>query len=327
MKPVKALLLAGLMALAAFRTIAQTSDSRLKASESLGAATAGDDLATPKGNEVNVSVSGYTYLEPNPADISIHGTKVGGEYIGTLSFGRRGRWFARVDVRGTTGTTTYDGWCAPYLISPNGASPNGYELDLGARSPCSETGERDWYVETRGLIGRDLIGERWAVSPYAGLGFRHLSNGLTGIAGYRTDDYLYLPLGVTLRTEVASSGLLSFNLEAGYLLRGRQTTRDSERGGGEVPATPTAPGFTVNGFSDVSFTQHGGVTLRASAKYRFTSHWSVEPYYIHWSVDASSVTYEAVTFTVNGVTARERMGFYEPDNETREFGVKLGFRF
>ena len=74
-----------------------------------------------------------------------------------------------------------------------------------------------------------------------------------GVAGYRTDDYLYLPVGVTARTRVASHNALSFNLEYDFLLHGWQTTRDSELGGGDVPATPTAPAFTIDGFSDISF--------------------------------------------------------------------------
>jgi hypothetical protein len=36
---------------------------------------------------------------------------------------------------------------------------------------------------------------------------------------------------------------------------------------------------------------------------------------------------QTVTFTVNQVTARERIGFYEPLNTTNEVGVKWGFHF
>ena len=165
------------------------------------------------------------------------------------------------------------------------------------------------------------------VVAFAGLGYRHLSNGIAGISGYRTEDYLYLPLGITARTRVASQGTLGFTLEYDHLIHGWQTTRDSQLGSGEVPATPTAPAFTIEGFSDISFDQHSGWALRASARYRFTKHWSVEPFYVYWNVDASRVNYETVAFTVNGVTAVERFGAYEPDNFTHEFGVKLAFSF
>ena len=284
-------------------------------------------LATPTGHEVNVSIASYTYTEPGPPRISIHGPKVGGEYTGTFSLDKRRHWFAQGDVRGTIGNVTYDGACSPWLITPNSASPNGYELNLGDSSPCSETGDRDWYVEARGLFGKDFIGQTWAWSPLTGLGVRHLSNGTTGIAGYRTDTYLYLPVGMTARTTLASHRALSFNLEYDRLIRGWQTTRNSELGGGDVPPTTTAPGFTIDGFTDTSFAQHGGWALRASARFQVAEHWSAEPYYLHWSVSASPTSDETATFTVNNVTAREQFGAYEPWNVTNEFGLKLSFRF
>jgi len=38
------------------------------------------------------------------------------------------------------------------------------------------------------------------------------------------------------------------------------------------------------------------------------------------------VNYETATFTVNGITAKQDLGAYEPDNSTNEFGVRFGFR-
>jgi hypothetical protein len=313
----KRLLLAGLAALIPLQALAQTPDS-----------TAGDArLATPTGHEVNVSVGTYTYSEPADQSISIHGPKVGGEYSGTLSLSKRRLWLLQADVRGSMGNTTYDGWCSPWQITPNTASPNGYQLDLGDASPCSESGDSDWYMEARGLVARDFIGHTWGLSPFTGLGFRHLSNGTTGVDGFRTDDYLYLPVGTTARTKVGSRSAMSFTLEYDQLLHGWQTTRDSALGGGFVPATATAPAFTLDGFSDVSFDQHSGWALRASAKYQVTSSWSVEPSYIHWNVSASPANYSTATFTVNQVTAREQLGFYEPLNVTHEFAVKVGFHW
>jgi hypothetical protein len=63
---------------------------------------------------------------------------------------------------------------------------------------------------------------------------------------------------VTARTRVASHSALGFNLEYHLLLHGWQETRDSKLGGGGVPATPTAPPFTIEGFTDISFAQHDG---------------------------------------------------------------------
>jgi hypothetical protein len=290
-----------------------------------GAGEAG--LATPTGHELSAGVSSYTYREPGDTAISIHAPKFVAEYTGTLSLNKRRHYFAQAQVRGTVGNVTYNGWCSPFFIAPNGASPNGYELDIGDPSPCDESGDKDWYVEGRALAGKDLIRQRWAWSPYSGVGYRHLSNGTTGSPGYRTDDYLYVPLGITARTSVASRGALSINLEFDRLIHGWQQTRDSYLGGGDVPATPTAPAFSIDSFTDISFSQSGGWALRASAKYPVTRHWSVEPYYVRWDVSSSPVNYETVAFTVNNVTAHEQLGAYEPHNTTDEFGVRLGFHF
>jgi hypothetical protein len=284
-------------------------------------------LATPTGHEVSVGVAGYNYEEPGDLAISIHGAKVEGEYAGTLSLDKRAHWFTQANVRGTVGNVTYDGWCAPFLITPASNSPNGYALDLGDYSPCTESGDSDWYMEARGLVGKDFIGQKWALSPQTGLGFRHLSNGTTGIPGYRTDAYLYLPFGATVRTRVAADRTLSFNAEYDLLLHGWQTTRNSELGGGDVSPTATAPGFTIDGLTDVSFSQSGGWALRASAKYQVTRRWSAEAYYVHWNVSDSSVSRLTATFTVNNVTAQQQFGAYEPLNVTNELGVKLGFHF
>src|SRR5262249_14974503 len=165
----------------------------LASSTALAQTSVESSLGTPIGQEVNVSVGGYRYTEPGTLSIAIHGSKIGGGFTSTRSLNPRQRRVAAADVRGTVGNTTYDGWCSPYLIRPNNTSPNGYALDVGDASPCSETGDKDWYVEARALFGKDFIGRTWGVSPETGLGFRHLSNGINGAAGYRTDNYLYLP--------------------------------------------------------------------------------------------------------------------------------------
>jgi hypothetical protein len=311
---VKRLILASVIALIPSQAFAQT-------------AAVDASLATPTGHDVNVSVGNYTYIEPGATRISIHATKVGGTYTGTLSLNKRRHWFAQADVRGAVGSATYDGWCSPWLITPDSASPNGYALDIGDPSPCSETGDKDWYVEPRALIGKDFIGHKWGLSPYTGVGLRHLSNGTAGTPGYRTDRYLYPPFGITAHTKVASDRALSFNVEYDRLIHGWQTTRNSKLGGGDLPPTTTAPAFTINGISDISFAQHAGWALRASAKYQATKAWSMEPYYVRWSVRASPVNYQTATFTVNHVTAHEQLGAYEPWNVTNEFGVKLGLHF
>ena len=281
---------------------------------------------TAPGHELTLDLSGYNYVEPGDLRISIHGVKFGGEYSGTFLLNARQHWFTRTNVRAKTGRTDYDGWCAPWLITPDRSSPNGYALNVGDFSTYDDSGNRDWYVEGRALAGNDLVGHRWTWSPETGLGIRHLSNALDGIAGYRTDNYLYLPVGLTARTAVASHNVLTLNVEYDHLIHGWQTTRDSAFGGSAIDATTTAPAFTLDGLTDVSFDQHQGWALRAGAKFEMTRRVSVEPYWIHWQVGDSPDSFETATYTVNGITARQDLGVYEPHNTTDEFGVKFSFR-
>jgi hypothetical protein len=101
-------------------------------------------VATPAGHEVNFGVAGYKYLEPGDTSISIHGLKVGGGYTGTRSLNSGQHWFLQADAQGRFGSTTYDGWCSPFLITPDRTSPNGYALDIaGAKYQMT----RHWSVE------------------------------------------------------------------------------------------------------------------------------------------------------------------------------------
>ena len=117
------------------------------------------------------------------------------------------------------------------------------------------------------------------------------------------------------------------NGEFDLLLHGWQTTHDSQFGSGVVPATDTAPAFSLDSFTDISFDQSQGWAVRASGKFQVNRRISLEPYLVYWHVGDSPANNETVTFTVNGITAQEDLGFYEPHNYTREFGVKLGFHF
>lgn len=301
----------------------------LMASQSFaqGAGGAESPVATPTGADISAGVSSYTYREPGDQAIEIHAPKFVAELTGTFLLSKTHHVFVQGSFSGTTGNTTYNGWCSPFEINPNSQSPNGYELDVGDASPCNESGDRDWYVEGRAVVGKDLLSQKWGFAPYTGLGLRYLSNGTTGVAGYRTDEYLYLPAGITTRTNLGANRQLSFNVEFDALLHGWQNTHDSYLGGGDVPGTATAPPFTIDSFSDVAFSQSGGWAIRASAKVPVTRVVFLEPYFIRWDISSSPVNYETVTFTVNNVTASEQMGFYEPHNTTNEFGLKFGIHF
>ena len=314
----RSLVLAGLMTLTATSVLAQTTTHT---------SIIRSPLLTRPGHELNLSLQHYDYTEPDPVDISIHGPKFGAEYTGTFELSQRRGWFARLNVRGTGATADYDGNCRPWFIAPDNTSANGYRLGLGARFPCSEDNDADWYVDGRATAIKDFVHRAWAISPFAGIGGRHLSNGVTGNWNYRTQEYLYAPLGVTLRTAAIGHRVLDLTVEYDHLLRGWNTTRNSLLGGGTVPATETAPSFVIGGFTDLSFKQRTGMAWRASASLAVTRSWSIEPYYVRWRVENSTINSGSVAYTVNGITARRSIDYLEPLNVTNEAGVKIGLRF
>lgn len=185
------------------------------------------------------------------------------------------------------------------------------------RSPgpgVQQSGVSDWYVEGRALIGKDLVKHGWVLSPYVGVGFRHLSN----LKGQRQQDYLYLPFGISVQTSALLKRKIEFKLEADILLQGWQQTRFSQ-----LP-----PSGTLLSATDVKFNQRLGGALRTSAKVHLDRRWSLEPYFIHWVIDRSSVDTSIIQFTnTAGQPAQLSAALVEPFNFTNEFGVKLGLRF
>jgi hypothetical protein len=75
---------------------------------------------------------------------------------------------------------------------------------------------------------------------------------------------------------------------------------DARFGAQRGAADNTAPAFTIDSFTDVSFSQTGGWALRASADIR-SSMWA--GCCVRWAVNASAANQETVTFTVHNLTA------------------------
>src|SRR4051812_41699813 len=109
----KTLVLSAALVLISSRAFAQTPDPT---------------LATAQGTDVSVSLGSYIYTEPGDTSISIHGLKIGGDFTGTLAISQQHHWFFQTNARGLIGATKYTGWCSPFFITPNSASPNGYAL-------------------------------------------------------------------------------------------------------------------------------------------------------------------------------------------------------
>jgi hypothetical protein len=211
--------------------------------------------------------------------------KLTGERVGAVgaytSIGPN-RVFGRVDMRVSYGALKYDG---------SGTLDN----------------VPDWLAEVRAVIGRDyLTGERIALSPYIGLGYRYLYDDLRGYSstsavGYRRySQYLYIPIGLTARIRSGERWVLAPTLEYDAFLGGRQVSKLSDTG---------------IGYSDATNHQDHGRGYRASLMLE-TGRWAFGPWMNYWKIDDSDTVYVG-------------LGTYamEPENWTREYGVELRYRF
>lgn len=173
----------------------------------------------------------------------------------------------------------------------------------------------DYMIELRALLGYDMKPSlRSLVTPYAGLGFRYLNddssglNSTTGAVGYeRASHYLYLPIGFEFKNQFTDGWLIGFIGEFDVLLYGKQISYLSD-------VDTDAP--------DVNNDQKRGYGLRGSLQIVKKFDWvdlSLTPFIRYWHIKNSDVT----TAIGNGFAVTG----YEPDNNSTEFGVKMGVRF
>jgi hypothetical protein len=230
-------------------------------------------LATRPGWEIGTQIANYEYVEPGVMKLS--GYRLGLDGSGTLA---SGPLFGRIEARGSYGFLDYQG-------------------------TGTMTGVPDFILETRALIGADVLGSDVSFSPYLGLGYRYLFDDLRGYtstnaAGYRRySNYYYLPVGFTLRFRLEGGWVLAPTLEADLFQSGKQITKLSDTG---IPGAP-----------DVTNTQSTGSGYRASLMLE-KDNLAFGLWTNSWSIDQSNVTSQ---------------GLYEPANHTRESGIELRYRF
>lgn len=259
--------------------------------ESLSSAHAvGASVKTSDRSEFGLSVSAYSYEEPS-LGMSNKGDKFGVYHLGTKLLD--GDWFVKDDLRFAYGSVDYVG--------------SGYQSDTP-----------DWYVDARGLVGRDFQLGNAVYSPFIGIGYRYLFNDLrgyssTGAIGYRRESsYLYVPIGLTHRFVLQDSAVLATTLEFDNLLMGRQVSRLSDLVG--------HAGYTSA--LDVSNSQSSGFGFRADVMYEMDD-LAFGPFLNIWRISKSDSVLQPVTH--NGSTAWYY--FYEPENRTTEFGLRMRLSF
>jgi hypothetical protein len=250
---------------------------------SLAARAESNGLSTQSGGDIGLSVSSYQYEEPN--FMTLKGVKLGLDARATQVL--QNDVFIRGEVRYAFGAVDYNS---------NGTG--------------SASGELDWYIEGRGLVGKDWNITNAVMSAYTGFGYRYLFNDArgissTGAAGYRREsNYYYLPLGIIHRSALQNQAKLVNTIEFDRLLSGKQFTKLSDAG---------------LGFGDVTNNQSSGFGLKLSAMYE-KDNLAIGPYLHYWNIDRSDV---ALIFQNNALVGAG----VEPQNNTVEFGLKVSGHF
>jgi hypothetical protein len=238
-------------------------------------------LKTQTGYDIGLSLSSYKYQEPGY--MSSKGVKMGLD-LHTVKV-LQNDLFVRGDLRYAFGTVDYNG-------------------------SGSDSGEPDWYIEARGLVGKDWAISGAVLAAYTGVGYRYLFNdgrGITstGYAGYRREsNYLYLPVGIIHRMAINDQARLESTLEYDRLLAGKQISRLSDAGL----------------LQDITNNQNNGYGLKLSVMYH-KSDWAIGPYADYWNIGQSDM---AAVYNQNGTLFGSGA---EPKNNTVEFGLKGSKRF
>lgn len=240
----------------------------------------------------------YEYTEPNVMSIS------GPMYVLNGTFGVKPNPIFKADVRivyaQDIGKNIYNGSLQNFAT--NETTP------FSAKSA-------DYYV---GGVGRvafiigDGVQQEW-VSLYTGLGYRFLANSVQNppdqiVAYGREQSYLYMPFGADIKLWLTTKIRLNVNAEVRALLVGMNTTR-----------------FTDIGFdNDAYFTQKNGTGARISIGGEFfivkSQAISLEAFFDYWGIGDSDIKAQ----TING----KFVGNYlEPKNNTKAFGVQIGYSF
>ncbi|MHA1549850.1 MAG: hypothetical protein ACTSXV_00165 [Alphaproteobacteria bacterium] len=173
----------------------------------------------------------------------------------------------------------------------------------------------DVLYEYRALVGKDFISGNYRWTPYFGYGERTLNDDSsamisdTGSIGYeRESKYLYIPLGLTLERRFAGWAI-SPTIEYDYFLEGRQKSNLAYLT--PILGTP---------YYDIENKQVDGNGFKLKLKFikdfKNDTQMSFELFYHQWSIDDSQLTIDP-----------DGSAWLEPKNNTKQFGVRVGYMF
>lgn len=161
-----------------------------------------EDLLRPTGIEANLALAWFDYEEPGLMEES--GVLPG---IGV-----------RALLRPSASNFVFDAQADAFagVLTYDGQYQDGTPL---------EADSYDFLGEGRGLIGYDLLGSGWRVTPYFGLGYRYWYDEVQASGGYgREISYLYAPFGLEMAKAVGTDTVLGLRGEYDLFIRGWVTS-------------------------------------------------------------------------------------------------------
>jgi len=233
------------------------------------AASQAPSLATASENTFGISASNYKYDEPGY--MTLKATKLGLDFSNTYAPGAK--W-----------PKTYDAWFYKAQLSYSSG-----KADYNSPISGNLNNTPQWYYEARAIMGKDFDMGSYMLSPYVGLGYRHLFNNLSYD---RISNYTTLPLGLTHKVSLADQSQLHTTVEYMHLLSGEQRVK--------------------LGNQTYNLNQRSGYGIRLDMTRRYIT-WSLGPSFTYWHLGQSEVGYPTP--------------LYEPKNNTLEIGLKGAYRF
>jgi hypothetical protein len=195
------------------------------------------------------------------------------------------------------------------------------EVDYKAVNHAELKNIDDWSAELRGILGKEYVDGPFTTIIYSGAGYRYLNDnnsgrlstvGNTNYYGYqRESNYYYLPIGLEFSSQINNRWSVAILGEYDWLAYGMQISHLSD--GNQFLSTRN---------DDAENKQDHGYGLRASLRLIRESgivDLIFEPFIRYWNIEDS----EIVSIFVDGATANA----LEPENNTIETGLKIGFQF
>ncbi len=248
----------------------------------------------PPSWEIAPEISHFTYREPGVM-------KDDGTFYGVVGSYTRRRLRSGDPAQSDPNSNDSVSWSTVKIEGRLSFGEVDYDGSYMDGTPLHTSGTDDFLLDVRVLWGREWQPVRFPDAFYAGLGYRYLNDDSSEQAGgyLRESNYLYIPLGSRADFELRDRWSLGLTGEFDVLLVGYQISHLDD----VDPGSPRVRNWQWPGFG-----VRGAVALRHRSR---SLDVAISPFVRYWWIGESDVS----------------DGYYEPENNTFEYGLSAVFRF